>query len=74
MLRACSPPTMCHMLHVMCHILCVTCHILCVMFHNFISNFFGQNGRASWWRVCYQQGLPRIVLKNFYQKGFDKFS
>ena len=24
--------------------------------------FFLQNGGASWGRVCYQQGLPRLVL------------
>ena len=23
--------------------------------------FFLQNGWASWWRVCYQRGLPRLV-------------
>ena len=22
----------------------------------------GQSGEASWWRVCYQQGLPRLVF------------
>ena len=24
----------------------------------------GQSGEASRWRVCYQQGLPRLVLAN----------
>ena len=23
----------------------------------------GQSGEASWWRVCYQRGLPRLVFK-----------
>ena len=22
----------------------------------------GQSGGASWWRVCYQRGLPRLVF------------
>ena len=22
----------------------------------------GQSGEASWWRVCYQRGLPHLVL------------
>ena len=22
----------------------------------------GKSGEASWWRVCYQRGLPRLVL------------
>ena len=22
----------------------------------------GQSGGASWWRVCYQRGLPRLVI------------
>ena len=22
----------------------------------------GQSGEASWWRVCYQRGLPRLVV------------
>ena len=22
----------------------------------------GQSDEASWWRVCYQRGLPRLVL------------
>ena len=26
------------------------------------SSFFGQSGGASRWRVCYQRGLPRLVL------------
>ena len=26
---------------------------------------FGQGGEASWWRVCYQRGLPRVVLYRY---------
>ena len=40
-----------HVSHVMCHMSHVTCNI-----------FFGQKGGASQWRVCYQWGLPRLVL------------
>ena len=39
----------------MCHMSRVTCHIF----------FFGQSGEAYWWRVCYQRGLPRLVLERF---------
>ena len=46
----------CHMSHVTCHLSPVTCH----MSHFF---FFLQNGEVSQWRVCYQRGLPRLVLK-----------
>ena len=49
----------CHMSRVTCHVSRVTCqvsHVRCQMFF-----FFGQNGRASRWRVCYQRGLPRLV-------------
>ena len=31
-----------------------------------------QSGGASWWRVCYQRGLPRLVLKPLkFTKPFD---
>ena len=43
-----------HVTHITCHMACVTCH--------FIFFFSGQSGGASWWRVCYQRGLPRLVL------------
>ena len=46
-------------LAVTCHMSCVMCHLLPVMFFLF---FFGQSGGASRWRVCYQQGLPRLVF------------
>ena len=54
-MRECSPPQTCHMSRVTCH-----------MSHFFISIFsllfFGQSGEAYRWRVCYQRGLPRLVL------------
>ena len=48
MLTQCSPP-------MTCHVSCVTCHISHVI-------FLLQIGAASRWRVCYQQGLPRLVF------------
>ena len=44
-----------HMSHVTCHMSRVICHM----------NFFGgvgQSGGANWWRLCYERGLPRLVL------------
>ena len=36
----------------------------------------GQSGGASWWRVCYQRGLPRLVFLGFedLRTGFDQSS
>ena len=48
----------CQMSHVMCHVSCVTCHVSYIYF------FLLQNGGASWWRVCYQRGRPRLVFIN----------
>ena len=42
---------------IMCQVSSVTCHMSGVIF----SLFFGQSGEARWWRVCYQEGLPRRV-------------
>ena len=40
----------------------VTCHMSCVMCQvSFLFLFFLQSGGASWWRVCYQRSLPRLV-------------
>ena len=47
----------CHVSHVMCHVSLVTCHMSHVTLF-----FFGQSGEAYCWRVCYQRGLPRLVL------------
>ena len=38
-----------HVSHVTCHMSGVTLHVSL------------QRGGASWWRVCYQRGLPRLV-------------
>ena len=53
-----------HMSGVRCHVAHVTCQVSHVMYQLFSSFFFlfWQSGGASWWRVCYQQGLPRLVF------------
>ena len=51
-LRENSCPTMCHISGVMFHV----SHVI------FSFSFFGQSSEASWWRVCYQRGLPRLVF------------
>ena len=65
MLRECSPPQTCHVSCVMCHMSRVMCHmsqVTCHMSFFYFYFFFGQSGEAYWWRVCYQRGLPRLVL------------
>ena len=42
----------------MCHISHVTCQVSDVICH-----FFVQSGEASRGRVCYQQGLPHLVIR-----------
>ena len=61
----------CHMSPVTCHISCVTCHFFLSFFFFFLSLSFGQSGKASQGRVCYQRGLPLLVsqLKNPYNKA-----
>ena len=61
-----------NMSHVKCHVSCVTRHVSCVMCHVshvtchiFFFFFFGRNGEAYRWRVCYQRGLPRLVFNGF---------
>ena len=66
-MRECSPPQSCHVSHVTCHVSHVTCHmsrVTCHMSHVtcHFSFLFGQSGEAYRWRVCYQRGLPRLVL------------
>ena len=57
----------CHMSRVTCHLSPVTCQKMIFLTFNFFSSFLckkkiGQSGGASRWRVCYQRGLPRLVL------------
>ena len=55
----------CHVSHVKCHQSHVTCHVSHVrllLLYIYIFIFFGQSGEASQGRVCYQRGLPRLVL------------
>ena len=51
----------CHVSHVRCHMSGVTCKVSCVTCN--IKNKIGQSDWASRWRVCYQQGLPRLVFR-----------
>ena len=51
----------CHMSCVTCYMSHVTCHMSCVEY--IYIYFFGHSGEASQRRVCYQQGLPRLVFK-----------
>ena len=61
---------MCHVSHVTCHVSRVTCQMSGVFFffyifyYIYINLFYKKNLQsdgASWWRVCYQRGLPRLV-------------
>ena len=49
----------CHVSRVTCHMSHVTCHFFSPFFY-FL--FFGKSGEAYRWRVCYQRGLPLLVL------------
>ena len=49
--------TMCHISRVPCHMSRVRCPVSGVQV-----TFFGGSGGTSRWRVCYQQGLPRLVF------------
>ena len=45
---------------VTCQVSCVTCAVSGV--RSFFLYFFGaQRSAGSWWRVCYQRGLPHLV-------------
>ena len=46
---------MCHMSYVMCQMSCVPCHFV-------MSHELTKNGGACHWIVCYQRGLPHLVL------------
>ena len=65
----------CHVSRVTCHVTCVTCHVSPVTckkkieekieekkFKKYHAKKIGQSGGASRWRVCYQRGLPRLVI------------
>ena len=52
----------CHVSYVKCHMLFVQCDIFCIFFPSHIG--------ASWWRVCFQRGLPRLVLKDIFRLTF----
>ena len=67
---------MCHVSRVTCHVSRVMCHVSPVTCKKFLLFSYikkerlppekiGQSGGASRWRVCYQRGLPRLVLKMF---------
>ena len=67
-----------------CHVSPVRCQVSNVKWQvshviNFIYLFFGQSCGASWWRVCYQCGLTRLVssvgaplLSDCLEKGSKK--
>ena len=46
----------------MSNVTCLMSHVMCNMTQFFSSFFCGQSGEAYWWTVCYQRGLPRLVL------------
>ena len=53
----------CHVSRVSCQVSGVRCQVSGVTCHFFLFlYFFWQIGGASRWRVCYQRGLPRLVL------------
>ena len=57
---------------VRCHISLITCHVShlsCHMSHIFSSFFLLEIGGVSWWRVCYQWGLPRLIFRLFLIKN-----
>ena len=73
---------MCHMSHVTCHVSPVMCHVSHVkniFFYislnkkknkkKYTTKNIGQSGGASRWRVCYQRGLPRLVLNVIQHLG-----
>ena len=56
---------MCHVSRVTCHVSCVTCHMSHVTCHlsQKKQKKNGKSGEISRSRVCYQRGLPRLVLQ-----------
>ena len=69
-----------HASRVTCHLSHVTCHLSHVFFFIFFFTLslkkklikhyttknIEQSGGAIWWRVCYQQGLTRLVIMDEY--------
>ena len=57
---------MCHVSCVPCHVSCVNCHMSQVFWFLFIliewKEKNRQSGRASWWRVCFQRGIPYLTV------------
>ena len=63
---------MCHMSYGTCHMPRIRCHMSCVICHVSCAIFFWQFGGASHCRVCYQRGLPRLVLSYLNNKEFQR--
>ena len=63
-----TPPNMSRVTR---HVSHVTCHVSHVII--FSSSFSGQSGEAYRWRVCYQRGLPRLVLISVDKLNFYGF-
>ena len=52
---------MCHMSHVTCHVSHITSKFFFHLKKKLSLKIIGPSGGTSWWRVCYQRGLPRLV-------------
>ena len=52
---------MCQVSHVTYHVSHVTCRNIYI-YNNIYKDNNVQSGKASWWRVCYQRGRPRLVF------------
>ena len=66
---------MCHvsrithqMSHFTCHLSYITSQVSHVT-HFFFLFFLLESGGVSFWRVCYQRGLPRLVFRLFLIKN-----
>ena len=53
---------------------CVTCHLSHDFFSSFYPKFFLLSGGTRPWRVCYQQGLPRLVFYPCYYFHISRVS
>ena len=54
---------------------CVRCYMSSVTFNLiFYFFYFLQSGGAIWWRVCYQRGLPRLVLLKIDLKHLNVYN